>query len=93
MPIAARRFPYLISPVPSTVPPEVREYLEQLRGFLSLKFQQLDEHDALFFQGTGTPENAVAAPVGALYLRTDGGAGTTIYIKESGTGKNGWVPK
>lgn len=43
--------------------------------------------------GTGTPESAVSASVGSLYLRTDGGAGTTLYVKESGTGNTGWVAK
>lgn len=41
--------------------------------------------------GTGAP--AVAAPVGSLYLRSDGGAATTLYVKESGTGTTGWVAK
>ena len=44
-------------------------------------------------QGSGTPEGALAANVGSLYLRTDGGAGSTLYIKESGTGNTGWVAK
>jgi hypothetical protein len=43
--------------------------------------------------GSGTPEGAVTALVGSLYLRTDGGAGTTLYVKESGTGNTGWVGK
>lgn len=43
--------------------------------------------------GTGTPEGVVTAPVGSLYTRTDGGAGTTLYVKESGTGNTGWVAK
>jgi len=43
--------------------------------------------------GSGTPEAAVAAPVGSEYLRSDGGAGTSLYIKESGTGDTGWVAK
>lgn len=43
--------------------------------------------------GTGTPEGAVTAPVGSLFTRTDGGAGTTLYVKESGTGNTGWVAK
>ena len=43
--------------------------------------------------GTGTPETVVTAPVGSMYLRTDGGAGTTLYIKESGTGNTGWIAK
>ncbi len=45
------------------------------------------------FQGTGAPENVIAAPVGSLYLRTDGGTNTTLYVKESGTGNTGWAAK
>jgi hypothetical protein len=43
--------------------------------------------------GTGTPEGAVTAPVGSLFSRTDGGASTTLYVKESGAGNTGWVAK
>jgi hypothetical protein len=43
--------------------------------------------------GEGTPEGVVTAPVGTAYLREDGGAGTTLYIKESGTGNTGWAAK
>ncbi len=43
--------------------------------------------------GTGSPEGAVTAPIGKAYLRTDGGASTTLYVKESGTGNTGWVAK
>lgn len=43
--------------------------------------------------GTGTPEGAVTAPVGSLFTRTDGGANTTLYVKESGAGNTGWVAK
>ena len=43
--------------------------------------------------GTGTPEGSVTAPVGSLYSRTDGGADTTLYVKESGTGNTGWAAK
>jgi hypothetical protein len=44
--------------------------------------------------GTGTPQNVVAAPVGATYHRLDGGAGTSLYVKESGgSGNTGWVGK
>jgi len=42
---------------------------------------------------TGSPEGVKSAPVGSMYLRSDGGAGTTLYIKESGTGNTGWVAK
>lgn len=42
---------------------------------------------------SGSPEGAVAAKVGSLVTRTDGGAGTTLYVKESGTGNTGWSAK
>lgn len=43
--------------------------------------------------GTGTPEGVVAAGVGSIFYRTDGGAGTTLYVKQAGTGNTGWVGK
>lgn len=44
--------------------------------------------------GNGSPVNTVKAPVGSLYTRLDGGANTTLYVKESGgTGSSGWVAK
>lgn len=44
--------------------------------------------------GTGSPEGIVVGQVGALYTRTDGGAGTVLYVKESGANtKTGWVAK
>jgi hypothetical protein len=44
-------------------------------------------------RGTGTPESAVTGVVGDLFMRTDGGANTTLYVKESGTGNTGWIAK
>ena len=43
--------------------------------------------------GAGSPEGSITANVGSLYLRTDGGANTTFYVKESGTGNTGWIAK
>jgi hypothetical protein len=43
--------------------------------------------------GAGDPEGVVTAVVGSLYTRTDGGAGTTLYVKETGTDDTGWVAK
>jgi hypothetical protein len=43
--------------------------------------------------GAGSPEGVVTAPVGAIYSRTDGGASTTLYVKESGAGNTGWIAK
>lgn len=54
----------------------------------------LNTAGTLFIQsGTGSPEGVVSAIVGALFLRTNGGANTTLYVKESGVGNTGWVAK
>ncbi|WP_340003640.1 glycosyl hydrolase family 28-related protein [Paenibacillus sp. FSL K6-0276] len=41
----------------------------------------------------GSPEGTITAPVGSLAMRTDGIPKATFYVKESGTGANGWVAK
>jgi hypothetical protein len=46
-----------------------------------------------YLSGNGSPEGVVTAGVGTIYSRLDGGASTTLYVKESGTGATGWVPK
>lgn len=43
--------------------------------------------------GSGSPEGVVTAPIGSTYRRTNGGAGTSFYVKESGSGSSGWVGK
>lgn len=40
--------------------------------------------------GTGSPQTVVTGKVGDLFLRSDGGTDTTLYVKESGTGTSGW---
>ena len=42
-------------------------------------------------RGSGSPEGSVVGNVGDIYQRTDGSAGITLYIKESGTGNTGWT--
>ena len=42
--------------------------------------------------GSGTPEASEVGSVGHIFLRTDGGAKTCIYVKESGSNTNtGWI--
>lgn len=41
--------------------------------------------------GTGSPEGAVLASGGSYYSRTDGGAATSLYVKETATGNTGWA--
>jgi hypothetical protein len=70
-----------------------------------MKFPGRDAHDPncqqnweflakRLFNGKGSPETVVAAKIGSLYLREDGGAATTLYVKESNDGGNtGWIAK
>lgn len=39
---------------------------------------------AVILSGLGSPAGVVKAPRGASYHRKDGGAGTTLYVKEGG---------
>lgn len=48
---------------------------------------------AKWTSGAGSPEGAITAVVGSMYTNTTGGAGTTLYVKETGTGNTGWVAK
>ncbi|MFN7138502.1 MAG: hypothetical protein ACK4UN_04095 [Limisphaerales bacterium] len=45
--------------------------------------------------GSGSPEGAVEAPSGSIYLRTGSGATTSFYVKTSDAppGNTGWVAK
>lgn len=80
-----------------SVPPSLKtdelatQFFEDIRLVLSrlyLLSELVDIH-----VGSGSPETVVTANVGSLYLRTDGGASTTLYVKESGTGNTGWIAK
>lgn len=45
-------------------------------------------------KGIGDPSSVIYGSVGDLFLRTDGGTGTTLYVKESGSNTtSGWVAK
>jgi len=49
--------------------------------------------DTKWYSSAGSPEGVVTAGVGSMYTNSTGGAGTTLYVKESGTGNTGWVAK
>lgn len=66
-------------------------YLTQAEG--DALYQPLATVLSMLHTGTGSPESVVTATVGHLYLRSDGGAGTTLYVKESGSGNTGWIGK
>lgn len=68
--------------------------LDGMRMELYQRLQQINDTLALFFVGKGSPEGVVKAKVGAFYQRLDGGAGTAVYVKETGDNtKTGWVAK
>lgn len=71
------------------------EQQEQLTNKVAdLKENVFTQVNLPVFKGKGTPEGAVVAAIGSLYLRLDGGTSTTFYVKESGDGTNtGWVAK
>ena len=86
-------------------PPPPRQYSNSpqfWRAFLdavyylwdALSRDRLMVGDVTIYTGTGTPEGAQTGNVGDLFLRTDGGVGTTLYVKESTSGGNtGWAAK
>ncbi len=41
--------------------------------------------------GTATPEASITAGIGSLFINKSGGAGTTLYVKQTGTGNTGWA--
>lgn len=58
--------------------------------FLALK-TLIDGH---LLVGNGSPAGVVVARRGTLFLRLDGGAGSTLYVKEGNDGTfNGWAAK
>lgn len=41
--------------------------------------------------GSGSPEGVLSAPIGSIWMRTNGSGVTSIYFKESGASDAGWV--
>jgi len=64
-----------------------------LLGGGSIGVQNLYSNGVMDYTGSGTPEGVITAPVGSTYRRSNGGAGTSFYVKESGSGNTGWVAK
>lgn len=63
-------------------------------GFAVAGFLYFDPARTRFIGfGNGTPEGNLDGVVGCLWMRANGGAGSTLYVKESGSGPTGWVAK
>ena len=72
--------------------PRLQNSIPTLSDEIASKFY-VDSQVGNKLSGTGSPEGAVSAPVGTLYTDDNGGPGTTLYVKESGTGGTGWAAK
>jgi len=70
-------------------------YLQITAGDVAVQFSAtFTINDAKVRASTGSPNGVVTGNPGDLYLNKSGGAGTTLYVKESGSGTNtGWVGK
>ena len=79
-----------LTPAALVLPPP---HLRNEQWFVTLK-DIVDRLNLGVLQGHGSPAGVITADVGTLYRRLDGGANTTLYVKESGSGTAvGWVAK
>jgi hypothetical protein len=60
------------------------------RGTGRLRLSAAGEAGTTSSIGRGSPEGAVSAAPGSDYRNLDGGAGSTFWIKQTGTGPTGW---
>lgn len=58
------------------------EFLEEMTRQVNL---------STILTGSGSPEGVETANPTQLYMDTAGGAGTILYIKQTGTGNTGWI--
>lgn len=65
----------------------------QNETFVTAEFNVYHSGNAPFKVGSGNPEGVITANMGTIFLNQYGGAGTTLYVKQSGTGNTGWVAK
>ena len=79
-----------VGPVYSNIP---QDFIRILAPATGENLPQLQMGTRVWLTGNNSPETVITAPVGSMYLRTNGGAVTTLYIKESGVGNTGWVAK
>lgn len=86
------QFPYAQIPMKMQEDEETSSFMEDIRKLAAAL--QIFGNGIIVRAGSGSPEGVIVANRGSLYLRTDGGIGTTFYVKESGFGTNtGWTSK
>jgi len=89
--LVARNLPWA-APLVDSSGRITKEWLHVFIDFLTLI--EGDSKGAHIKWGEGDPEGSESANIGSVFLRVDGGALTTLYVKESGDGTNtGWVAK
>ena len=59
----------------------------------NVKGASLTTGGASILSGAGSPEGKVSCTARCLYIRTDGGVGSTLYVNETGGGTSGWAAK
>ena len=65
------------------MPERFKRWIEALR----LKLRPIPN----FTKAAGSPEGVIAGVQGDRYFRTDGAAGTFLYVKTTNTGNTGWI--
>lgn len=60
-------------------------------GMYSISNATTGCHSESRLSGSGSPAGVVSAQPGVLYVETGGGAGITLWVKETGTAASGWV--
>ena len=85
------QFPHASVPISLQEDGHAADFFDDVR--LILKDLRILGEGIYWAAGMGTPEGVFVANPGSLYSRLDGGAGTSFYVKESGTDATGWVAK
>lgn len=95
MPTVALPDPFVGGPLADSDPREtIQERFSGTQRNFEALLLFLNEFAQRFYWGEGDPENVVAAEIGSIYFRLDGGASTTLYIKEADAGADtGWQAK
>lgn len=62
-----------------------------ITGLTQLASMRFGAAGPVFITGTGSPEGAETAVTGSLYVDDGGGADSTLWAKETGSGNTGWA--
>ena len=65
-------------------------YVDELTGTVYTMKQDGNIVAGGQLSGHGSPEGVIQAAPGSIYVNVDGGIGSTLYVKESGSGDTGW---